>query len=823
MSYYPPHNGQHPQQYQYPQQPQPQQQRYNTDAPQTPYRKPAIYPQVVIPSPSPSFYQNHRPLQPQPPPQYANSPVYPQPSHSQSLPPLQYAPPPLPQYDGAAASRQYNANPPNPNTPQPYPRYPPQPPPQPRSISQPDPQHATLSPQVQVQVQVPQQRPPTASSQRSLSQTPKLQAKALPKHQSAEDAAKRAAEYQIILLSLAEEYFDAAHSQGTGTALGWKEADMEEYYKLVATGLGCLEAVLKNWRLQPRREALVRLQYARILFEETENDSEAEAALSKGIDLCERNGMLDLKYNMQQLLARLLYKSNPKAAMKTVDGMIQDVETYGHVAWEYAFRLLRVTFSLSSSHLDFVSAIHNLQKISALANRNGDRGVYVVASVIEALAYLQNSPGPDSLEHVQRALATARSHQLNSEIRDIPQISTLIQIVDICCSLLEYDIDHSAEKLQEMQSLMDEKLDDPHWQSDGSFSIPLSSRNAGPSSVENGDILRTENGTLVLTLSWLPEHDLYTLCYFLSSVTLSAKNAHNGRKAEKFLDEGLRMVKTSFKDPPEISEPLTSAQTRFEWRRILYCNLLLQLIFLSSGRTDWELAKNTLQELRQATEDLGENIPNTLQCLMEYADGIISQGTGDLDTALTAFQNPIFSLPSFVSKTARNDPRRDTAILAALNTILILREPSHPSHSRLPSILSTLEPFCKGSPNKYIQAAYYLVCATVQTDSTIKTKQNLQHALQAATAICNSQITCITLTFMSWKYFRGVIGEQSEKSAKAGRATAKKANDRLWVSVADEMLAETLERQGKGVEAKAIREEGDRVMAGLPQALKRAG
>lgn len=266
-----------------------------------------------------------------------------------------------------------------------------------------------------------------------------------------------------------------------------------------------------------------------------------------------------------------------------------------------------------------------------------------------------------------------------------------------------------------------------------------------------------------------------------------------------------------------------SAQTRIEWRRILYCNILLQLTFLASGRSDWELAKQTLNELRQAGEDLGDNVPSTLQCLTEYAEGIIAQGAGDLDSALSAFQNPIFALPSFVSKTSRNDPRRDTAILAALNTILILRDPSHPSHSRLPSILTTVEPFCQGSPNKYIQAAYYLVCATVQTDSTIKTKQNLQHALTAATAICNSQITCITLTFMSWKYFRGVIGEQSEKSAKAGRATAKKANDRLWVSVADEMLAETLERQGKTPEAKAIRDEGDRVMAGLPPALRRAG
>lgn len=80
----------------------------------------------------------------------------------------------------------------------------------------------------------------------------------------------------------------------------------------------------------------------------------------------------------------------------------------------------------------------------------------------------------------------------------------------------------------------------------------------------------------------------------------------------------------------------------------------------------------------------------------------------------------------------------------------------------------------------------------------------------------------MTLTFMSWKYFRGVVGEQAEKSARAGRAMAKKANDRLWVSVTDEMLAETLERQGKSEEAMAVRDEGQRVVMGLPGSLKKA-
>jgi hypothetical protein len=233
------------------------------------------------------------------------------------------------------------------------------------------------------------------------------------------------------------------------------------------------------------------------------------------------------------------------------------------------------------------------------------------------------------------------------------------------------------------------------------------------------------------------------------------------------------------------------------------------------------MANTSLKELRQAVQEIGSGITKPIECLMEYAAGTIAQATGDLVSAFNIFQSPLLSLSSSASKTTRNDPCRDTSILAALNTVLLIRDPAHPSHSHLPTVMATLEHFCSTSPNKYIQAAYFLVCATVQTESTIQTKQYLQQALQSATAISNSQITCMTLTFMSWKYFRGVVGEQAEKSARAGRAMAKRANDRLWASVTDEMLADTLERQGKADEAQGVREEGQRLIMGLPPGLKR--
>ncbi|KAL4898531.1 cohesin loading factor-domain-containing protein [Aspergillus ambiguus] len=696
----------------------------------------------------------------------------------------------------------------------------------PKPVARPPPVAATPpapSPKAVPQVLIPAPSPEVQQKMKMQRKPSKEQTQRNPSQKSPQKTAKAPIDYQVLLLAMADEYLNAAHSQGTMIALVRREMEVEEYYKLVATGLGCLEAVLKNWRLQPRVEALVRLRYARILFEETENDLEAETALSKGIDLCERNRMLDLKYSMQHLLARMLHKTNPKASMKAVDGMIQDVEAYRHSAWEYAFRFLRISLSLSSpAHQDPVTALQHLHKIANMANRNGDKAVSAMSAVIEALAHLQHGTTWDSIEQAQRAVAHARSYQLNDDLRNIPQLNTLVQMVDICCSLLDYDINQSSQKLKILQDMMDERLNDPNWRPDGSFSIPLNGKSAGPSSIDTGDILQVQNGTLLLSFNWLPQHDLYALCYFLSSVTLCCKNSYDGRKAEKFLQEGIRMIQGSFKAPHEITESMINANRRVEWRRILYCNLLLQQVFLACSRTDWDLSSKTLNELRQEAQRLGDSLPDSIQCLMEYAAGTIAQATGDFATALSAFQSPSLSLSPLSSKSARNDPRRDIAILAALNTVLILRDPTHPSHAQLHPLLTTIESFCKGSPNKYLQAAYFFVCATVQTESTIQTKQFLQQALQSATAISNSQITCMTLTFMSWKYFRGVVGEQAEKSARAGRAMAKKANDRLWVSVTDEMLAETLERQGKNEEAKGVREEGYRVMNGLPEALKRA-
>jgi hypothetical protein len=99
-----------------------------------------------------------------------------------------------------------------------------------------------------------------------------------------------------LLIALAEEYFQAAHELAPAAALSTTVTDVETYECLIATGLGCLDTALKRVKLQPRVEANIRLRYAGVLFEETENSMEAETALSKGIALCERVCLSALKY-----------------------------------------------------------------------------------------------------------------------------------------------------------------------------------------------------------------------------------------------------------------------------------------------------------------------------------------------------------------------------------------------------------------------------------------------------------------------------------------------------------------------------------------------
>ena len=348
-------------------------------------------------------------------------------------------------------------------------------------------------------------------------------------------------DYQLLLLSLAEEYLAAAHGMGSMAALAQRETDRHEYYKLIATGLGCMEAVLGHLKIPPEREANARLRYATVLYEETENMMEAEEALSKGVSLCDRHRFFDLKYNMQHLLARMLFKKNPRAALKFLEGVTKDVEAYQHLAWVYAFRFLKVSLHLKmATHQDMQSALSQLGHIMSLSSGYGDKAILAIATTMEALLSLRHSSDADSIENAQRNLATIRSLQLDPKISELPQLAVLAALVDLCCHLQQYDPGQAIAKMQVMQAALKTVNESESWAADGSFVIPISGARMPSCRSRNGVIRREEDGSLVFMLNWISKDDVYNLGYLLSGIALAHKNTTDGQKSEHMLEEGIK-------------------------------------------------------------------------------------------------------------------------------------------------------------------------------------------------------------------------------------------------------------------------------------------
>lgn len=87
----------------------------------------------------------------------------------------------------------------------------------------------------------------------------------------------------VLILSAADEYITAARSLGSAAAMKPKSAELDQYYRLMATAMGCMETVLKKYNQTPRDEALLRLRYASLLVEETDNTQDIEETLAKGV------------------------------------------------------------------------------------------------------------------------------------------------------------------------------------------------------------------------------------------------------------------------------------------------------------------------------------------------------------------------------------------------------------------------------------------------------------------------------------------------------------------------------------------------------------
>ena len=280
------------------------------------------------------------------------------------------------------------------------------------------------------------------------------------------------------------------------------------------------------------------------------------------------------------------------------------------------------------------------------------------------------------------------------------------------------------------------------------------------------------------------------------------------------------------------------------WQQQLSQTMRLHLILTHCSRGEWESAKEMIDHMRRESAQNITKSETFADMFLYYLMGIVAQGTGDLATAERVYTSKSFI--NALQDQKYQGPRRDLAILATLNALIIYHNstqsnqlsPADINHThndennsnsnpytRTNINIATLEPLCQRHPNRAIVSAYQLAATIAgESSTTMQLKQSLRNAIQTAREIGRPQLLALTMNLLADKFFKNIVGQQTEKCASTGRNLACKAGDPLWIAVADGMYASVLERSGNGERAEELRAEGlrylDRVPLGVRQALQ---
>jgi hypothetical protein len=236
------------------------------------------------------------------------------------------------------------------------------------------------------------------------------------------------------------------------------------------------------------------------------------------------------------------------------------------------------------------------------------------------------------------------------------------------------------------------------------------------------------------------------------------------------------------------------------------------LAFCAAVFGTWADVKRNIDELMSTAKELEMPLDGPLGYLATYLSGVYHQGIGDLDTSLQIFQDKRFDLPPHSQPTLTSSSvqqfERDISLLAALNTLWILQDDRRKDTGINTTLIATLQPFCEFHLNQDIRTAFSLIVATAETSPAAplyEIKNHLKKALLGSQETSNTLFLSITLNVMCNKFFSNVVGEQAEKSAMAASAQAQRTGNALWKSVAEGMLAQSYEVNGKKALARAIR------------------
>ncbi|KAL6822176.1 cohesin loading factor domain-containing protein [Trichoderma camerunense] len=610
-----------------------------------------------------------------------------------------------------------------------------------------------------------------------------------------------------LMIAVAEECLEKARNASHDVAMTLCPNQVDEYQELIATSLSCLEAALQsNTQLAPREEARVRLRYAALLQEETENLMEAETALAKGIPLCDKHRLFDLKYCMQYLMLKVLFQRNHKAALKAVDGHISNCEVFKHVQWYYAFRLLKASFYLDIGSVSDTGALDNIRAIQNVANTRGDTALSVLASLIEGFTLLKTTKD-GNMEKIQACIAQVAKYQFDPSVQ-ITQLTMLTLLLEVAASLHHQNPDHTAQKLRQLQVCLDDCEEWHNVKSD--FLVPIKKESSAARTVSDDTqaILRLGEGEGemdYLVMTFMTKMELRSLVFTISGLANFHKPSSQGRRSTEFWKEGLKILETwdasTAGIPYGAPIPLNVAIKQRAWRIEAQAYLTVLLGLVAASHCQWATVKQMVQNLESF---VSPSTQPTVRLLSTYLKGIYHQGIGSLQAAVDIFLDDRFKVHQQGS-TGIKAGQQEIALLAGLNRLWIMQHPSCRNDQETLDLIEQLQPHCANHNNIDLRTAWHNVMAALVTDPPQQLNQQKQHihaAMAGSKVTSNVLGAAVTLCIMRSRFFENVIGEQALKSARAAAKQAERSGNVLWQSVADGMLAQSYEVQGQREEAK---------------------
>ncbi|VUC36862.1 unnamed protein product [Clonostachys rosea] len=611
------------------------------------------------------------------------------------------------------------------------------------------------------------------------------------------------------IICLAEELISKARSMAPTIASTLNSADVEEYQKLIGTGLACLETALQSQGLSPRHEARLRLRYAVVLQEETENLMEAETTLSKGITLCDKHRMLDLKYCMQHSMMKVLFQRNRKAALKAMDQHIKDCDAYQHVHWSYAFRLLKASFYMEAGNAADATALDNLRGIQSYAHHRGDAAFSVFASLTEALVLLKTSKG--SPEMIQNCMAQAAKYQLDPSVQ-IPQLELFSLLVGFLTSLHRQKHEDTVERLRALQKKID-SWQDPRSKAD--FRLPVKKHIPATQTIskDTSAIIcpgAEDADSDYLVVSFMSQMESTLLVFALGGLTYLHKPSSSGKnQSHELWRQGLRVLSHwdtsssgTISGPPAI---LSQAVKQKMWRTDMQCFLNILLGLLAASQCRWDVAMKHAETAESHWHISTKQ--EMLKAYLIYLKGACHQGTGCFDAALNYFRDD--SLAIEAANPAPKAPQRHLALLAAMNQLWIMQRPSHQDDSATVELINELDPLCRPHPNIEIRGTWQSVLAAVVTNPPRQRNQRKEDAGQALSNIKgNILATTIGLVIARDLLYNNLLGEQAWKCMQAAATWAGRSGNPLWQSVVDGIIAEFSDARNEKEQSRKFWERG---------------